>query len=98
MTLAGVLIGIATRLIDTVVYSYVLAWLTIESQSILPATVAHAFSNILVFYSPLPVRTPFWSLVALWAIAGFILFRYFPPPVIFEETARDSTPNFETAL
>jgi membrane protease YdiL (CAAX protease family) len=91
MTPGGVVLKIATRLAETIVYSYVLAWLTIQSHSILPAAIAHGVLNIFVFY-PLYVNTPWWPHVALWAILGYVLFHYFSPQLIDAGATSDSHP------
>jgi membrane protease YdiL (CAAX protease family) len=92
-----VVFHIARRLAATVVYSYVLAWLTLWSRSVLPAAVAHGGLNFFVYY-PFPVSTPFWVLVGLWAIFGYVLFRYLPPQLIGGDAASDANPTWEPAL
>jgi membrane protease YdiL (CAAX protease family) len=92
-----VALQIIRRLAGTVAYSYVLAWLTIRSQSILPAAVAHGVLNIFV-YDPLPISTPFWVLVALWTALGYVLFHYFPPQLNDEVAASESDQTWQPAL
>jgi len=77
MTAQDVCIGLVARLLVTVCLSYVLAWLTIRSESILPAAVAHATYNL---GWSLPTHSPEWLTLALWAAAGFVLLRFFLPP------------------
>jgi membrane protease YdiL (CAAX protease family) len=76
MTLGAIAISIVRRLCGTVAQSYVLAWLTMRSKSVLPAALAHAFHNIFLYY--LPIQAPHWLQPPFWAVCGWILFRYFP--------------------
>jgi membrane protease YdiL (CAAX protease family) len=79
-TARDVCIGLIGRLVATVCLSYVLAWLTIRSESILPAAVAHAGYNAFLTALSLPIRNPEWLTLPLWAVTGFVLLRFFPPP------------------
>jgi membrane protease YdiL (CAAX protease family) len=79
MTAQAVIIQLAARVIGTVVLSYPLAWLTIRSESILPAAVAHAVYNIFITYQPFPNENPRWLTFFLWGAVGYLLFRFFPP-------------------
>jgi membrane protease YdiL (CAAX protease family) len=74
-----VLEHLGMRMFMCTTLSYVLGWLTLRSRSVIPATVAHALYNILVFsdFGPLfpgkdNVR------VSLWAVLAWVLFRYWP--------------------
>ncbi len=94
MSYSEVFLRLGMRLAGTVAYAYVLAWLTIRSNSILPAAIAHGVLNM--FASAfLPIRTPGWVLVVLWALMGYLLFRYWPPQVVAEniETKTPSMPE-----
>lgn len=67
------------RIFNTVTLSFVLGWLTIRSRSILPAALAHATYNVWVMGpSPAMFSAPWWILSVFWAIAGIILFHFFP--------------------
>jgi len=77
MTVPDVCIGVLQRLLITVCLSYVLAWLTIRSESILPAALAHATYNL---GWSLPIHSPQWLTLLLWAVTGFVLLRFFLPP------------------
>jgi membrane protease YdiL (CAAX protease family) len=61
--------------------NFVLAWLTLRSQSVVPAAIAHTLYNVLVFS---PMGPPFAGKaelrVALWAVLAYVLFRYWPVP------------------
>lgn len=87
MTDQRVLLTLSERLLGTVVLSYVLAWLTIQSKSILPAGIAHATYNIFITDYSFTFRTPWWLAIVLWAAVGYLLFRYFPPTKPAEPTA-----------
>jgi hypothetical protein len=80
MTFGDVVGHLATRIIGTVVSSLAIAWLTIWSESILPAAVAHAVYNIFIVYHSPQHTDPWWLSAILWAIVGYVLLRYFPPP------------------
>lgn len=69
------------RLLMCVALNFVLAWLTLCSESILPAATAHALYNVLV-YSPIGPPFPGKDVlrVALWAVLAYVLFRYWPVP------------------
>jgi membrane protease YdiL (CAAX protease family) len=95
MTASAVVVAIFDRFCITVAHSYVLAWLTIRSRSILPAALTHAFYNI---FLQMPIHTPFLVVVFLWAILAWILFRYFPPKVIDEGVASEPGPTSEPAI
>jgi membrane protease YdiL (CAAX protease family) len=79
-TTRDVCIGLVGRLVATVCLSYVLAWLTICSESVLPAAVAHAGYNAFLTAQSLPIRNPEWLTLPLWAATGFVLLRFFAPP------------------
>ena len=100
MTAAAVAFHIAGRLTETVGQAYVLGWLTIRSRSILPAAVAHTLFNMSLspngFFKN-PVYVPDWITGAVWAIVGYLLFRYFPPGAAKDETVAGPAPNLEAA-
>jgi len=77
MTAQDVCIGLVARLLVTVSLSYVLAWLTIRSASVLPAALAHATYNL---GWSLPIHSPRWLTLLLWAVVGFVLLRFCLPP------------------
>jgi membrane protease YdiL (CAAX protease family) len=61
--------------------NFVLAWLTLRSQSVLPAAIAHTLYNVLVFSPNGPQFAGKGVLrVALWAALAYLLFRYWPVP------------------
>ncbi len=91
-----VIIHILNRLGEMVAFSYVLGWLALRSDSVLPAAVAHGVFNISVeagFLRGLPI----WTIALAWAIVGYLLFRYFPPAAAKDETIAGPAPNLEAA-
>jgi uncharacterized protein len=93
-SVTAVLVQIAKRLAETVAMSYVLGWLTIRSRSILPAAVAHGVFNVAI----VSVHSSFWFATPAWAVLGYVLFRYFPPPAADEGTAPTTAPSYEAAI
>jgi membrane protease YdiL (CAAX protease family) len=77
---AAVLEHLLFRVAGCVAMGFVLSWLTLRSGSILPATLAHGVSNILI-YAGLFAAASFGDIVriGLWAALAYILFRYWPP-------------------
>jgi membrane protease YdiL (CAAX protease family) len=67
------------RLFTCIALSFVLGWLTLETGSVLAAALAHTFYNVLI-YSDLGPPFPGKDLlrIGLWAVLGWILFRYWP--------------------
>jgi membrane protease YdiL (CAAX protease family) len=81
MTPKVVILKVFTRITSTVILSYALAWLTIQSGSIVPAAIVHAAFNAFYYLGfTIPRQNPWWLDDLLWAVAGFILFCYFAPP------------------
>jgi membrane protease YdiL (CAAX protease family) len=80
-TIAGAFTILGARVAMCLVLNYVLAWLTLRFSSVLPAALAHAFYNVLVFSEfdpPFPGKNALR--LGLWAILACILFRYWPVP------------------
>ena len=80
MTARDVGFQFAVRLASMVSVSYILAWLTIRSGSILPAALAHAIYNVFIIGFSFPFSNPHWLTILSWAVAGFAVFHFFPPP------------------
>jgi membrane protease YdiL (CAAX protease family) len=95
MTATVIILTILGRLYMTVVLSYVLAWLTIKSRSVLPAALAHGFYNIFLF---MPGKEPGWLIVSFWAGCAWVLFRYFPVEADDESVAAETGPTLEPAI
>jgi membrane protease YdiL (CAAX protease family) len=66
------------RIIGTVALSFPIAWVTIRSKSILPATLFHAAYNAGLHITRNPLPGIQWLHDASYIILGYILFRYFP--------------------
>ena len=94
MNAVAILIALVRRLYLTVAQSYTLAWLAIRSRSILPAALAHGFYNI---FLRIPVSTPLSIMPALWAVCGWVLFRYFPVDETRQEVAAGSGTTLQAA-
>jgi membrane protease YdiL (CAAX protease family) len=76
-----VLAQIGFRMFMCVALNFALAWLTLRSESVVPAAIAHTLFNVLVF-SPIG---PYFAgkgmlRVASWAALAYLLFRYWPIP------------------
>ncbi len=77
---SDVLIHSGWRLLDCVVMGFALSWLALRSKSVLPAGLAHGFSNFLLMsgFSGFSSR---WTVVLLWLMIALVLFRFFPPKI-----------------
>lgn len=75
----GVLSHLGMRLFTCVTLSFVLGWLTLRSESVVPAAVAHTLYNVVVFsgFGP-PFLGKNIVQVALWAVGAYVLFRFWP--------------------
>ncbi len=88
----GALFKLGLRVFMCITLSFVLGWLTLRSQSIFPAVIAHGLYNVLVYSNFGPdflgknvVR------IALWGLLALVLFRYWPVCV-------ESEPSLEVAV
>ena len=76
-TYQDALLQLCYRLFLCTVLNFVLAWLTLRSESIFPASIAHALFNAFVFS---PIGPSFAGKnvlrIALWVALGYVLFRY----------------------
>ena len=96
MTFGGVVTYLGMRIMGAVAMSFVLAWLTIRSKSVLPAAIAHATYNVLAFYPLRQYRIPWSMSILMWATAGYVLLRFFMPPSDpDEQPAIASVPELE---
>lgn len=99
MTAAAVGLDMLSRFSLLTAQSFVLAWLTIRSRSVVPAALMHAGYNALYFaYVGTAARAPFLVTVALWATLAIILFRYFPLESIDEDAQLDLPQESEAAF
>jgi membrane protease YdiL (CAAX protease family) len=82
----GVLWHLADRVLICLAMNYVLVWMTLRWNSIIPPAIAHTVSNILVIAGVNgPVRWHNELRIAEWAVAAFLLFRY--RPIVASEPA-----------
>lgn len=78
---AEVFLKLGFRIFMCVTLSFVLAWLTLRSGSVVPAAIAHTVYNILIFSAfGLPFAGKSTLRIALWAVLAYLLFRYRPAP------------------
>ncbi len=89
----GVASALVMRLVMTGVLSFALAWVTLHSESVIPAGILHGLYNVLL-YSFIPSERG-WFYFALWAVLALALFRFWPPRVTPEniETKTPSMPE-----
>jgi membrane protease YdiL (CAAX protease family) len=93
-TITAALTILGSRLAMCLVLNYVLAWLTLRFSSVLPAALAHAFYNVLVFSEfdpPFPGKNALR--LGLWAILAWVLFRYWPPQIEQDAAQESATPT-----
>jgi membrane protease YdiL (CAAX protease family) len=84
----GAIQTLGSRLFMGVAVSFVLGWLTLETGSVLAAALAHTFYNVLIYSDPGPEFPGKHLLrISLWAVLGWILFRYWPAATKGEEEA-----------
>jgi membrane protease YdiL (CAAX protease family) len=77
----GVLAKLGNRIFMCLALNFALAWLTLRSQSVVPAAIAHTLYNVLVSSPNGPQFAGKGVLrVALWAVLSYVLFRYWPVP------------------
>ena len=101
LSVGGVLLQLAERILICVALNCVLAWMTLRWESIIPAGITHTVSNILVVVG-INKSIP-WSgelRILEWAAIAFLLFRYWPlartkptdefPPSVPVESALDT--------
>jgi membrane protease YdiL (CAAX protease family) len=84
------------RLFLCTALNFVLSWLTLRSESIVPASIAHALFNAFVFS---PIGPSFAGKevlrIALWATLAYVLFRYWPisPVTGLERVTKAESPE-----
>lgn len=86
LSAGGVLWRLIHRIILCVAMNYVFAWMTLRWRSVIPASVAHGFWNILAT-SGVGGSSPWSSDFALvsWTVAGLVLYRFWPLPDGYSE-------------
>jgi len=77
-----ILVALFFRVGGCVAMGFVLSWVTLRTGSILPATLAHAVSNMLLemgFFQGLLLAQPMH--IVMWTLLALMLYRYWPPKV-----------------
>jgi membrane protease YdiL (CAAX protease family) len=91
LSVGGVLVHLATRILICLAMNYVFAWMTLRWKSIIPAGIAHTVSNMLVVAGvndAIPWSGEFRILE--WTLVALLLFRYWP----FEQSdSMEATPT-----
>jgi membrane protease YdiL (CAAX protease family) len=93
-TITGAITILGSRVAMCLVLNYVLAWLTLRFSSVIPAALAHAFYNVLVFSEfdpPFPGKNA--VRLGLWAILAWLLFRYWPLQIEQDAAQEGATPT-----
>ncbi len=78
--LTYIVIHLVVRFFNCVTFGFALSWLTLRSKSVLPAALAHGFSNIFIV-SGFNGLMSHWTVVLMWLIIDLVVFRFFPPKV-----------------
>jgi membrane protease YdiL (CAAX protease family) len=92
LSVGGVLLHLANRLLLCLALNYVFAWMTLRWKSIIPAAIAHTAWNILAAMQVDSNGLWNWELgFALWAVLAYVLFRFWPPAA--GETLQDVQPD-----
>lgn len=96
---AGVLLTLLNRILFCLAMNYVLAWMTLQWKTIVPAVIAHTVWNMLVF-APVSSTTKFdVELVGLfWMIIAYVLFHYWPINEERQSVSEVPEPNPELAV
>jgi membrane protease YdiL (CAAX protease family) len=88
-----ILLGFLWRPALTVAHGFVFGWLTLRSDSILPAALLHGLYNVAV-YTHLASHPSLWIFLRIisWAVLAYVLFRYWPPKTQ-EQQAQEVVPD-----
>lgn len=78
-SISGALVHIVSRILICLAMNFVLSWMTLRCNSIIPAAIAHTVSNVLIV-GGITANVPFAgeTRILLWALAAWLLFRYWP--------------------
>ena len=88
-----ILLKLGSRILTCLSLNYAFAWLTLQSGSVLPATVAHTLFNVFVSMSFGPDFTGKGFIRAMaWAVLAWFIFRYWPPTISSRELAVPTEP------
>jgi membrane protease YdiL (CAAX protease family) len=91
-TLAYILLHSVVRFSNCVAFGFALSWLTLRSRSVLPAALAHGFSNIFIL-SNFNGLMSYWTIILMWLIIDVVLFRFLPPKVDPDSETQELTPD-----
>jgi|HubBroStandDraft_2_1064218.scaffolds.fasta_scaffold01147_2 membrane protease YdiL (CAAX protease family) len=81
LSVPGVLLHLGGRILICLAMNYVFAWFTLQSNSILPAALAHSVWNMFVMSEIIQSNPWFREFsIVLWALVALLLFRYWPLP------------------
>jgi membrane protease YdiL (CAAX protease family) len=79
-SMAQALLQLVFRIAICLAMNYVLSWMTLRWNSVIPASIAHTISNVLVvggMNSGVPYAHA--MRIALWSVCALVLFHYWPP-------------------
>ena len=99
LSVAGVLLHLANRILICLAMNYGLAWMTLRWKSIIPAGIAHTVSNMLVVAgvnNAIPWSNEFRILG--WALVAILLFRRWPIDQTDSMGAPPTAPPLESAI
>ncbi|MGB8477166.1 MAG: CPBP family intramembrane glutamic endopeptidase [Candidatus Acidiferrum sp.] len=99
LSVGGVLLHLANRILFCLAMNYALAWMTLRWKSILPAGIAHTVSNMLVVAGvndAIPWSDEFRILE--WALVALLLFRYWPFVRTDSREEASQAPHLESAV
>ena len=95
-SMAQVLLQLVSRIAICLAMNYVLSWMTLQWNSVIPAAIAHTISNVIVSVG-INGGVPFAHeiRVALWAVCALVLFHYWPirPEDSSQVTATTANPE-----
>jgi membrane protease YdiL (CAAX protease family) len=83
------LLQLASRIAICLAMNYVLSWMTLRWNSVIPAAIAHTVSNVLVvggINGGIPYA--YEMRIALWGVCALVLFRYWPPREMAESGSK----------
>jgi membrane protease YdiL (CAAX protease family) len=80
-SMAQALLQLASRIAICLAMNYVLSWMTLHWNSVIPASTAHTVSNVLVVGGiNSGIEYAHAMRIILWSVCALVLFHYWPPP------------------
>jgi membrane protease YdiL (CAAX protease family) len=71
--------ALLSRVLFCLILGFVLAWLTLRSKSLIPATLAHGMNNVFAYCKPeKSFPGGHWVYLGLLTLLAYVLFRYWP--------------------